>query len=134
MFVDRLIIQDAHTLSKSVADKIRGEFFPDNILEASYRRTRSFTVGVRKHSDNYASNSSIEQNSIFDPKTFRKFTAKPLLGAPKLKQFFDTHIDKHNHLNDLESFAVYLHNGKVLINQKAFKTGFDLKKFKRSYR
>ena len=70
VFVDRLIIQDAHTLSKSVADKIRGEFFPDNILEASNRRTRSFTVGVRKHSDNYASNLSIGQNSIFDPKNF----------------------------------------------------------------
>lgn len=134
VFVDRLIIQDAHTLSKSVADKIRGEFFPDNILDASNRRTRSFTVGVRKHGDNYASNLSIGQNSIFDPKTFRKFTAKPLLGAPKLKQFFDTHIDKHNHLNALESFAVYLPNGTVFLPQKAFKPGFDLTKFTRSYR
>ncbi|GAA6213091.1 hypothetical protein NBRC116602_28320 [Hyphomicrobiales bacterium 4NK60-0047b] len=132
MFVDRLIIQDAHTLSTNVADKIRGEFFPGDILKNSAKRTRSFLQtgnGVTDRSFNRNS-----KNTNISTDTLPQFTARPLLGAPKLKQFFDEHINDHNYLNALESFAVYLPSGTVYLPQKKFRAGSDLKKFTNSYR
>ncbi len=127
VFVDRLIIQDAHSLSKTVADKIRGEFFPDNILETSKRKTRSLTLGFRQASNRSASNARAL-------KTIKEFKAKPLLVAPKLKHYLVNHIGNHNHLNALESFAVYLPNGTVFLPQKAFKPNANLRKFTKSSR
>ncbi len=134
MFVDRLIIQDAHTLSTNVADKIRGEFFPGDVLVNSAKKTRTSLKSGQRASRSRSFNR--DSQNILDPKTktLPQFTAKPLLGAPKLKKFFDEHINEHNYLNALESFAVYLPNGTVYLPQKKFKPGSDLKKFTNSYR
>jgi diguanylate cyclase (GGDEF)-like protein len=133
MFVDRLIIQDAHTLSKNVADKIRGEFFPGDILENSARKTRSFAKkNNRARSRSF--NNTTKDKQYNSHKTIPQFTAKPLLGAPKLKKFFDEHINDHNYLNALDSFAVYLPSGTVYLPQKMFRQGAELKKFTNSYR
>ncbi len=133
MFVDRLIIQDAHTLSKNVADKIRGEFFPGDILENSAKKTRSFVrQNNRVHSRSF--NNSSKGTPPNSPMTIPQFTAKPLLGAPKLKKFFDEHINDRNYLNALESFAVYLPSGTVYLPQKMFRQDANLKKFTNSYR
>ncbi len=133
MFVDRLIIQDAHTLSKNVADKIRGEFFPGDILENSARKTRSI-VKKSNRARSRSFNNTSKDKQFTSLKTIQQFTAKPLLGAPKLKQFFDEHINDHNYLNALESFAVYLPSGTVYLPQKMFRQGAELKKFTNSYR
>lgn len=133
MFVDRLIIQDAHTLSKNVADKIRGEFFPGDILENSAKKTRSF-IRKNKRIRNRSFNNFSKGTPPNSPKTIPQFTAKPLLGAPKLKQFFDEHINDRNYLNALESFAVYLPSGTVYLPQKMFRQDANLKKFTNSYR
>ena len=126
MFVDRLIIQDAHSLSKSVADQIRGEFFPENILETSSRRTRSLARADLYHTRRPGPYSEAK---LDDFKLTPQFIAKPLLGAPRLKSFFDEHVNDHNYLNALESFAVYLPSGTVFLPQKMFKPGSDIKKF-----
>lgn len=123
MFVDRLILQDAHSLSKNVANKIHTEFFPEDILSTPPRKTRSFHA---------ANNANARSRTL--PFELPSFTAKPLLGVPKLKQFFDEHINDHNYLNELESYAVYMPSGTVFLPQSQFKVGSDLKKFTSSYR
>lgn len=130
VFVERLILKDAHNLSEDVATQIRGEFFTEGVTldrmapGASSDQVRaSVSRGIQLKPKNSTSYMNLP-----------KFTAKPLVDGDNLNRLINNHVGDHNYLNALESYGVYLPSGTVFLPQKEFRENGALKKFTSSFR
>ena len=95
VFVCRLLLDDAQSLSLDAAHRIKKEFFSDNKNSFVTLNSRTTEI-VDDHSLNKALRTlSNTMNGQKDARQLPVFVPQPLVGAPKLKELFEKKIKKY---------------------------------------
>ncbi len=117
VFVDRLMLQDAQTLSQSAATQIRNELFSSSKTteQINLADALSETETVAPHLRQSFTLRSISKRDVAPKDKRPEFVAKPLTGAPKLRQFIRDHLQAQTYLNQLTSYAIFLPGGSVYL-------------------
>ena len=117
MFVERIIIKDAQSLSQFVTEKINAELFPEQKSQDGF--VNSHNIKTMK-GNLYPASNTVQLPA---------FNWRPLVNAPKLNQFFDRYDKGNEFLNHLENYAVYMPSGIVYLPQAQLRSITDLKKY-----
>lgn len=121
-FVDRILLDDAQSLSHSAAGKIHEKLFNSDGLGSYVHLSKVIhksSKGVRKN---------INAN-VFQPLfqadrrsnlSLPKLTALRLEGSLDLKNFLNTHLKAQAYFYELDSYGIYLPYGDVYLSDKIY--------------
>ncbi len=133
VFVDRLLLDDAQSLSLDAAQRIKKELFSDN---------KNAFVSLNSRTTEIVDDSSLNKalitlsetlNGQTDARQLPVFTPYPLVGAPKLKEFFDKKINSDAYLNQLNNYAIFLPSGQVYFPENVYNKPSLRKLYSTSY-
>lgn len=140
VFVDRLLLKDAQSLTQNAASHIQQELFSVRDRDQHNNLVNALTAentaprGLKHEIVNGSDKSSIAPNrrptSIVNLPQFR---AEPLFDTPKLNRVIQETLKDRAHLNRLSSYAIYLPAGKVYLPDWLYANRTLRKKYSNSY-
>lgn len=133
-FVDRLMLQDAQTLSRTAASQIRDELFlhSDDDKQINLADALSESEPVGAHMRQSFTLRSISKRSIAPAGIGPDFSARSLTSAPELWRFIQDRLQAQSYLNQLTSYAIYLPNGVVYLPSGLFDNHVTRQKYSSS--
>jgi len=120
VFVDRLLLDDAQSLSLDAAHRIKKELFSDNTNAFVSLKSRTTEIVDDTSLNKALITLSETLNGQTDARQLPVFTPQPLVGAPKLKEFFDKKINSDAYLNHLNNYAIFLPSGQVYFPENVY--------------
>ena len=133
VFVDRLLLDDAQSLSLDAAHRIKKELFSDNKNAFVTLNSRTTEIVDDTSLNKALITLSETLNGQTDARQLPVFTPHPLMGAPKLKEFFDKKINSDAYLNQLNNYAIFLPSGQVYFPENVYNKPSLRKLYSSSY-
>ena len=144
VFVDRLLLKDAKSLSLNAAMQIRQELFtgkdghkPLPLEEASLAGVaplKSLSRSLTLKTENQLAlqpEKQLAKSSVLD---LPRFTAKPLHGSPKLNKYLTEGLKQDEYLTQLSSYAIYLPSQNVYLPASLYDKLALRSKYSHSYK
>ena len=121
-FVDRLLLDDAQSLSQRTASQIQKELFlksdvPNEINLSSLIASSSAKNGSFDQAMRGLSIMTRDQDGALKMPVFQ---ALPLVGSPRLKEFLHNKMQDKANLNQLGAYALYLPSGQVFLPERLY--------------
>jgi len=133
-FVDRLLLDDAETLTENVADRIKEELFSQTPL-AGARFSNKIIALINNDKTLDKALFHLSENMLNKKKPTQRPTFRPriLLSAPKLKKYFQENLVKRDSLNTLNDYAIFLPTGVVFLPEALYNDFTQRKTYTSSY-
>jgi len=133
-FVDRLLLDDAETLTETVADRIKEELFSRPTIAGATFSNKIFSV---IHDDKTLNKALFQlSENIFSknkPSQLPTFRPRVLHSAPKLKKYFQKNLFRRDSLNTLNDYAIFLPTGLVFLPEVLYNDFTQRKTYTTSY-